>query len=294
MPVRFFAINRLQMEQEASGVLLPFTLNNLWDNDGARRVRRRLGRGPGSGLGKTSGRGHKGTFARAGGTVNRGFEGGQSGLHKRFPKFGQSKNRFNNGENLEQLNLGKLAYHIEKGHLDTTKPIQMRHLLEAGVVSKVKDGIKLLSKGSSKFQALNIPLNLEISDASEHAIDVVSQKGGSLSVQYRTDLLLRNHLKPHMFDDRKELKVPMPPNKQIKKLERMKRKGLEVSYPSAPWFTDNKEAILAERAEKQRRIKEAANAHLLPNYPAPRVYGISADKPRVDKEDLPWKFKFPN
>jgi hypothetical protein len=54
---------------------------------------------------------------------------------------------------------------------------------------------------------------------------------------------MRNHLKPHKFDDWKELKTPMPPNKQIKKMERLKSKGLEVSYPSAPWFTDNLEEI---------------------------------------------------
>ena len=73
-------INRLQTEQLSSSTLLPFTVNNLWDNPGARRQAKRIGRGPGSGLGKTSGMGHKGKFARAGGTVNRGFEGGQSGL----------------------------------------------------------------------------------------------------------------------------------------------------------------------------------------------------------------------
>jgi ribosomal protein L15 len=65
----------------------------------------------------------KGTYARAGGTVARGFEGGQNPLHKRFPKFGMQKFRFNNGTIFEQLNLGKLAYHIEKGNLDTTKLI---------------------------------------------------------------------------------------------------------------------------------------------------------------------------
>jgi hypothetical protein len=54
---------------------------------------------------------------------------------------------------------------------------------------------------------------------------------------------MRNHLKPHKFDERKELKTPMPPNKQIKKLERLRNKGLEVNYPDAPWFTDNQEAI---------------------------------------------------
>ena len=80
--------NRLEKQQQETQTLVPFTINNLWDNPGARRLRKRVGRGPGSGLGKTSGAGHKGMYARAGGTINRGFEGGQSGLHLRFPKFG--------------------------------------------------------------------------------------------------------------------------------------------------------------------------------------------------------------
>lgn len=98
---------------------MPFTPNNLWDNPGARRTKKRIGRGPGSGLGKTAGKGHKGQYARSGGTIARGFEGGQSNLTRRFPKFGFRKNRFNRDNDLTQLNLGKLAYHIEKGHIDT-------------------------------------------------------------------------------------------------------------------------------------------------------------------------------
>lgn len=104
---------------------------------------------------------------------------------------------------------------------------------------------------------------------------------------------MRNHLKPHKFDERKELKTPMPPNKQIKKLERLRNKGLEVIYPDAPWFTDNQEAIQQERADKKRRIKEGQNAELLPIYPVPRIPGMSLEKPRVGRDDLPFKFKFP-
>ena len=100
MPSAFrnlYTTNRLQTLQETDLKLLPFTPNTLWDNPGARRFAKRVGRGPGSGLGKTSGKGHKGTYARAGGTIPLGFEGGQNPLHRRFPKFGQQKNRFNNG-----------------------------------------------------------------------------------------------------------------------------------------------------------------------------------------------------
>lgn len=109
---------------------------------------RRIGRGPGSGLGKTAGRGHKGQYARSGGSITPGFEGGQSNLARRFPKFGMKKDRFNNYEPLTQLNLGHLAYHIQKGNLDTSSPITMRDLMEAGVVSKIQHGIKLLGGGA--------------------------------------------------------------------------------------------------------------------------------------------------
>jgi large subunit ribosomal protein L15 len=129
-------------------------MNNLWDNPGARPQRDRIGRGPGSGYGKTAGKGHKGQIARSGNT-RPGFEGGQSSMTLRFPKYGFRKNRFNQAETLTQLNLGKLAYHIDKGHLDTSKTITQKDLLEAGAISKVGDGVKLLSKGYQRFEALN-------------------------------------------------------------------------------------------------------------------------------------------
>ena len=65
-------------------------------------------------------------------------------------------------------------------------------------------------------------------------------------MQYRTPLLVRYHTKPHKFKSYKELKIPMPPPKKVKKLEKLKEKGLEVEYPRAPWYNDNKDAILAE------------------------------------------------
>ena len=68
---------------------------------------------------------------------------------------------------------------------------------------------------------------------------------------------MRYHVKPHKFDDYKELKTPMPPPKKVKKLEKLREKGLEVDYPRAPWYTDNKEEILAEAAEKERRMRDA-------------------------------------
>jgi len=72
-------------------------------------------------------------------------------------------------------------------------------------------------------------------------IDLIRQTGGSIQVQYMTELILKNHLKPYKFAEGKELKVPMPPPKKVRSMERLKMKGLDVTYPRAPWFTDNEE-----------------------------------------------------
>ena len=84
---------------------------------------------------KNSGRGNKGTFHRRGGKINRGFEGGQSNLAKRFPKRGFKGNKFNIKRPLEQLNLGRLAYFIEKGRVDITKTITMKDLFDCGCLT---------------------------------------------------------------------------------------------------------------------------------------------------------------
>lgn len=120
----------------------------------------------------------------------------------------------------------------------------MKSLVDGGVLSKINEnGVKLLGKGSEKFQALKQPITIEVSDASQGAIDTVKEFGGSIKVVYRTPMLLKKHLKPHKFSPYKELKTPMPPPKKVKKLESLKRKGLEVDYPAAPWYTDNVEKI---------------------------------------------------
>ena len=130
---------------------------------------------------------------------------------------------------------------------------------------------------------------MEISDASQEAIDAVKEMGGSLKVVYRTPLLLRNHLKPHKFRPEKELKTPMPPPKKVKKLEYLKTKGLEVEYPDAPWYTNNVEKIRKDAEEKAKRIAEGTGAELLPHLPVSR--DPNPDKVRVEKSDLPWHFK---
>jgi len=170
----------------------------------------------------------------------------------------------------------------------------MKSLLEAGVLSKIDNGVKILGKGTEKFAALNTPVNLEVSDASKTVIDMIKEGGGSITVNYMTPLILRNHLKPHKFEAGKVLKVPMPSPKKLKKLENQKAKGLDVSYPSAPWFTDNVEALKKEKMDKKDRIKNAEFADLIPSLPVKRYRNMGEGKVKYEKEDLLPSFKLPS
>src|ERR1700761_3467944 len=121
-------------------------LNDIRDNRGARKKPITVGRGIGSGKGKTCGRGVKGQKARTGVSI-RGFEGGQMPLHRRIPKRG-----FNNifAKDYAELNLGRLQQAIESGKVDAKKPITCESLMAAGVVAKSHDGVRILGKGELK------------------------------------------------------------------------------------------------------------------------------------------------
>ena len=121
-------------------------LNDIRDNEGSTKNRMRVGRGPGSGKGKTAGRGVKGQKARSGVAIA-GFEGGQMPLHMRLPKRG-----FNNifRKEFAEVNLWRIAQAIEAKKLDPKKPIDADALIAAGVVRRVKDGVRLLGTGELK------------------------------------------------------------------------------------------------------------------------------------------------
>ena len=148
-------------------------LNQLSDNPGARKNRIRVGRGIGSGKGKTAGRGGKGQTARTGVAI-KGFEGGQMPLHRRLPKRG-----FNNIFRQEHavVNLGRLQQAIEAGKLDPKATVGREALKAAGLVNKIGGGVKLLAKGELK-QALTI----EVDRASKSAIEAVEKAGGKVVV----------------------------------------------------------------------------------------------------------------
>jgi large subunit ribosomal protein L15 len=148
-------------------------LNEIRDNDGARKSRMRVGRGIGSGKGKTSGRGQKGQTSRSGVSIN-GFEGGQMPLHMRLPKRG-----FNNifGKDYAEVNLGMIQKLVDGGKLDTKAVIDHAVLKAAGVARGGKDGVRLLGKGT--FSA---KLKFLVAGVSAGAKAAVEAAGGSVDV----------------------------------------------------------------------------------------------------------------
>lgn len=148
-------------------------LNEIRDNDGAHKSRTRLGRGIGSTKGKTSGKGVKGQKARTGVSIN-GFEGGQMPLHRRLPKRGFHQ-LF--AKEYAVINLGRIQRAIEAGKLDVSQTIDAEALLKSGILSRVRDGVRLLAKGELTAKA-----TFNVTGASAAAIAAVEKAGGSVTV----------------------------------------------------------------------------------------------------------------
>lgn len=148
-------------------------LNELRENEGATHSRKRVGRGIGSGSGKTGGRGVKGQKSRSGVAVN-GFEGGQMPLYRRLPKRG-FKNIFAKDFNI--VSLARIQAAVDAKKLDEKKPVTTEALVEAGVIRRAKDGVRLLADGELKAK-----LSFEIAGASKAAIDKVEKAGGSVKL----------------------------------------------------------------------------------------------------------------
>ncbi|MBB3810791.1 50S ribosomal protein L15 [Pseudochelatococcus contaminans] len=148
-------------------------LNELSDNPGAVKARTRVGRGIGSGKGKTGGRGVKGQKSRAGVAI-KGFEGGQMPIHRRLPKRG-----FNNifAKDFNEINLGKIQEAVDAGRIDASQTITNEALVAAGILSKLRDGVRILGVGE-----LTAKLAFSVAGASKSAADAIEKAGGSLTV----------------------------------------------------------------------------------------------------------------
>ncbi len=153
-------------------------LNEIRDNDGARKGRVRVGRGIGSGLGKTAGRGQKGQKSRSGVSI-KGFEGGQMPLHMRLPKRG-----FNNifAKDYAEVNLGMIQKLVDAKKLDAKGTVDHDALKAAGVARGGKDGVRLLGKGE-----LTTKLTFKVAGASKGAIAAVEKAGGKVELIERKD-----------------------------------------------------------------------------------------------------------
>jgi large subunit ribosomal protein L15 len=146
-------------------------LNEIRDNPGASKPRMRVGRGIGSGKGKQAGRGGKGQTARSGVRI-KGFEGGQMPIHRRLPKRG-----FNPPARLDYnvVNLGRIQKAIDAGKLDAAEPITVESLMKAGVVTRRRDGVKVLGVGELTTKA-----TFEVEVASKSAVAAIEKSGGSV------------------------------------------------------------------------------------------------------------------
>ena len=149
-------------------------LSDLSGRPGASKTRKRIGRGIGSGKGKTGGRGGKGQTARSGVRI-KGFEGGQMPLHRRLPKRGFKNTAF--AVKLNEVNLGRIQAAIEAGLLDASAKVDSAALIKAGVLRRAKDGVRLLGMGEIKAKVA-----ISVYGASKSAVAAVEKAGGSVEI----------------------------------------------------------------------------------------------------------------
>ena len=148
-------------------------LNELHDNPGAAKKQKRVARGPGSGKGKTAGRGIKGQKSRSGVAIG-GYEGGQMPLYRRLPKRGFTKP---NAKSYAVVNLGMIQKFIGEGKLDATQPITADAMIASGLIRRVLDGVRVLAKGE-----ITSAITLTVTGASAAAVEAVAAAGGTLTV----------------------------------------------------------------------------------------------------------------
>lgn len=148
-------------------------LNELRDNEGATKARKRVGRGIGSGTGKTGGRGVKGQKSRSGVAIN-GYEGGQMAIYRRLPKRG-----FNNifAKDFNTVSVARVQAAVDAKKLDAKKPVTVEALVEAGILRRAKDGVRVLGDGDIKSK-----LSFEVAGASKSAIEKIEKAGGSVKL----------------------------------------------------------------------------------------------------------------
>lgn len=169
--------------------------------EGARKSRKRVGRGPGSTLGKTSGKGHKGQGQR--GTKKKyGFEGGQTPIYKRQPKMGKLVNNF---LILNNTNIRRIVEHYKRGWLnwDENNYLTIKNMCDSGAAG-CKHGVKLYEYGFELLDAIQKPLFIEVTDVSEEAFREITKRGGKVRIVHRDREEMNHHLHPEQYSQRPE------------------------------------------------------------------------------------------
>jgi large subunit ribosomal protein L15 len=212
-------------------------LNAISDNPGARRKRFKIGRGIGSGKGKTGGRGGKGQTARSGVRI-KGFEGGQMPLHRRLPKRGFRNTAFQ--LRLTEVNLGRVQAAIDAGRLDANSVVDSAALVKAGLLRRAKDGVRLLGNGELKAK-----VNFSIYGASKSAVAAVEKAGGSVTT------LAPVWEAPAEPKGKNALAALKP------KAEKPAEKPAEPAKPKATKAEKAEKADKLEKAERAERVKKA-------------------------------------
>lgn len=190
-------LNPILQKNLAHNANISVQLNTLKPMPGSRKPERRIGRGIGSGRGKTATKGHKGRTARQGGEVAFGFEGGQTPFYKRFRKYGFTNRRHK--IEYATLNLARLQFWIDTGRIDPTQKITIKTLVESGCVGrlrKLQKGIKLLGEGHDWWKT---PIDIEVSQASTAALNAIKQTGGTIKLVYYNQTGMQALLHPEKY-----------------------------------------------------------------------------------------------
>ena len=216
-------------------------LNELKDNDGARKSKTRLGRGIGSGKGKTAARGHKGQKSRSGVAI-KGFEGGQMPIHMRLPKRGFNKP---NRKRWAELSIASLERAVQAGKLDLKNDVDAEALVKAGVLRRAHDGVRLIGGGE-----LSKAVKLVVAGATAGAVKVVEAAKGSVTV-VDTDVVMRP--KGVKSDKVKVAKADKPKKEKAEKPAPAKK-----AKAAAKKLAAKAKALEAEKAVNDARIAAAA------------------------------------
>lgn len=254
--------------------LLPLKEQYLSPIQGSHKKPKRIGRGRSSGHGKTACKGTKGQQKR--GTNKKvGFEGGQTPLHRRLPKWGFTKN----SPRLGYVNIKKVVYYIERGWL-TSGPdnfITLRELVKVGAVSNVKFGVKLLGSGKAELSELKIPIFIEVNDASKQIIDAIKEAGGEVKIKYRTPLKIKEYLNPEKYP--LPLADPLPGATVIEKLEKLRRQGCIVEYNIPKWvqkeFDENSEYFTSKERVDWKKLAHEQQKRTKPILPRQYTFTVT-------------------